>query len=148
MTSKSELASKYFAEGFNCAQSVFAAHAGSFGVLEEDALRIASGFGAGMGRLQEVCGAVSGACMVIGCRHGMVRRGDTDAKERTYSLVQQFSHRFRELEGSIVCAEILGCNLNTEEGRKEFKDRDLGNKVCARCVRDASKIVEEMLELK
>ena len=145
MTSKIEAAADCFQEGFNCTQAVFSTYAPLVDVKREDALRIATGFGAGMGRLQELCGAVTGAFMLIGCKHGMVDAADKAAKETTYALVQDFARRFRELHGSISCRDLLGCDLLTEEGRKQYSERDLSNVVCLPCVRDACTIVEETI---
>ncbi len=143
MSSRIDVAAERFAKGFNCAQAVFSAYAPSFGVEDENALRISTGFGAGMGRLQETCGAVTGAIMVIGCRHGMVDPGDSAAKETAYAEVQDFARRFRALHRTTSCKELLGCDLTTPEGQKEFKDKGLAARVCASCVRDACTILEE-----
>jgi C_GCAxxG_C_C family probable redox protein len=145
MLTNVEQAMDSFSSGFNCAQAVFSTYAPALGVTEHDALRIAGGFGAGMGRLQETCGAVTGAIMVIGCKYGMVDTADVGSKEKTYALVQQVVHRFRALHGSISCAELLGCDLNTAEGKKHFTDHDLSKTVCTRCVRDAATLIEEIL---
>ena len=145
MTSKTDVAATTFLKGFNCAQAVFSTYAQDFGIREYDALRISTGFGGGMGRLQEVCGAVTGAFMLIGCRHGMLEEKDTAAKEAAYGLVREFTQRFRRLHGSISCKELLGCDLTTEEGKNEFREKDLSNTVCLACVRDASRIVEEVV---
>ena len=145
MTSKIEVAADCFSRGFNCAQAVFSTYAPLAEVEQEDALRIATGFGAGMGRLQEVCGAVTGAFMLIGCKHGMVDAADSAAKETTYALMQDFARRFRELHGSTSCRDLLGCDLRTEDGKRQFVERDLLNVVCLPCVRDACAIVEETI---
>ena len=146
MKTRIDIAADCFKQGFNCAQSVFSTYAPLLKIKKEDALRIATGFGGGMGRLQDVCGAVTGAFMVIGCKHGMVDSADSATKEKTYALVQEFAHKFRKLHGgNISCRELLGCDLNTAEGKLQFKERDLHNQVCLPCVRDASKLVEELL---
>lgn len=135
-----------FSRGFNCSQSIFAAYAPLLAELShEQALRIAGGFGAGMGRLQDVCGAVTGAFMLIGLKHGMVQEGDLAAKEETYARVQEFARRFREKNGSLVCRELLGCDLGSDEGRRDFAERNLHTTICARCVRDAALLVEELI---
>ncbi len=145
MSTREECAEKCFAKGFNCAQAVFSAFAVPLGIPEQNALRIAAGFGGGMGRLQEVCGAVTGAFMIIGSRYGMVQPEDTTARDRTYELVQQFDRQFRALHGSINCRELLGCDLGTTEGRKEMKEKNLSAILCTRYVRDAAAIVEKMI---
>ena len=145
MKGKSEAAVDVFRSGFNCAQAVFSAHAAVLGVSENDALRIACGFGGGMGRLQETCGAVTGAFMLIGCRYGMTAKDDGAAREKTYARVRQFADRFIQKNTSISCRTLLGCDLQSDEGRKYFKDHDLYETVCVKCVRDAASIVDQML---
>lgn len=136
-------ATNRFEGGFNCAQAVFSTYAPFLGIGETDALRISTGFGAGMGRQQEVCGAVTGALMVIGSKHGMSDAGDVAAKERTYAEVKEFTQRFCELHGSISCRELLACDINTEEGKKDFSERNLSATVCLVCVQNACKLLEE-----
>ncbi len=143
MGSKAESAVQLFSDGFNCAQAVFSTYAPDLGMRRDDALRIATAFGAGMGRLQEVCGAVTGAFMVIGCKHGMITSSDTVPKEEAYARVKELAEHFCELHGSISCRQLLGCDLNTEEGRKEFIRKDLGRLKCTGYVRDASRLVED-----
>ena len=108
-------------------------------------MKITTGFGAGMARLQEVCGAVTGAFMVIGAKHGNVDAADRPSVGKTYQGVRKFAERFRELHGTILCRELLGgIDLNTDEGQKVLKEKNLSKTVCAQCVRDAAKILEEI----
>jgi C_GCAxxG_C_C family probable redox protein len=134
-----------FRDGFNCAQAVFAAAAPSLGLDRETALRVAGGFGGGMGRLGEVCGAATGAFMAIGLAHGKHRAGDDEARERTYTLVREFARRFRERHGSLLCRELLGCDLSTAEGRRTAKERSVHTSVCPALVASAAQILEELL---
>lgn len=143
MTTKVEKAVETFSKGFNCAQAVFSTYAPEFGTDERDALRISAGFGSGMARLQEVCGAVTGAFMVIGAKRGNTEAADTAAKGKTYEQVRSFDKQFRELHGTILCRELLGCDLNTEEGQRQFTGQNLIKTVCTECVRDAARILEE-----
>jgi C_GCAxxG_C_C family probable redox protein len=145
MKTRSNSAVDNFTKGYNCAQAVFSTYAPLLDIKKEEALRIATGFGGGMGRLQEVCGAVTGALMLIGCKYGMVDPGDSATKEKAYALVQEFSERFKKLHGSISCRELLGCDLNTAAGKQQVKEQDLHNKICRPCVRDAGKIIEEII---
>jgi C_GCAxxG_C_C family probable redox protein len=144
MESRIEDAMDRFKRGFNCAQAVFSAYAPSAGVGEEVALKISTGFGAGMGRQQEVCGAVTGAFMVLGSKRGMTDTADTAGKETTYAQVREFTQRFCRLHGSISCRELLGCDINTEEGKRIYSERRLSALVCLPCVQDACKIIEEI----
>lgn len=141
-----EIALEYFKNGFNCAQSVLIAFKDNYNINEEDLLKISSGFGGGMGRLQETCGVVSGAYMVIGLRHGKYNKDDCEANEKTYELVREFSSRFKEIHGTTICRELLGCNLLTEEGQNYYKENNLRENVCIKCIKDSVKILNEMLK--
>jgi C_GCAxxG_C_C family probable redox protein len=143
---KEKEALEYFRNGFNCAQSVFAPFAKENGISEAQALKIAGGFGGGMGRLQATCGAVTGAYMVIGVKHGK-SLGDegNEKREKTYVLVKIFDAEFRKKFSTTSCRELLQCDLNTEEGKKHFAENKLGEKVCERCVQEAVTIVEKIL---
>ena len=131
------------AQQFNCAQAVFGAFAPEAGMEEKEALKAAAAFGGGMGRLQETCGAVTGALMVLGCRTGMVHPGDTAAKEETYARVREFARTFREIHGTISCRELLRCDLNTPEGMAYYKEKELGSTVCVECIRSACFLLEQ-----
>ncbi len=124
-----EKAVEKFKSGFNCSQSVLYSHAQELHLDPDTALRIANGFGAGMGRKQEVCGAVSGGVMVLGLLYG---RGEHDGRERhenTYSLVQKLFDAFIKKYGTVNCKQLLsGCSLLTEEGRRRFHDGGLHEK--------------------
>lgn len=133
-----------YRKGYNCAQAVLYAYAEDLGLDPLVALKVSSGFGGGMGRIQSVCGAVTGAFMAIGYRFGMTKEGDSAAKEKTYALVKRFADEFRRAHGSILCSDILGCDLNTPEGKKYYKDNDLTEK-CAQCVGDAAGLLSSYL---
>ncbi len=112
-----------FNQGFNCAQAVLSVFARSYGLERDTATRIAQGFGAGMGRSDETCGAVSGGIMVLGLRYGGTRADDTEARETTYAAVADFLQRFRKLHGSLECTTLLGYNLADQRQRAEAKKR-------------------------
>lgn len=104
---KGELAKKYFLEGFNCAQSVALAFCDDFGTDKETMLLISSPFGGGMGRLREVCGAVSGMLMALGLANGYSNPGAKEEKAQLYKDVQSLAEKFRQDNGSIICRELL-----------------------------------------
>ena len=99
-TTRAEEAVKLFESGMNCAQSVFCAFGDELGMDAEIAAKVSCGLGGGVGRLREVCGAVTGAAMVIGMRSG-------PDKNKVYPLVQEFAEKFKAERGSIVCRELL-----------------------------------------
>ncbi len=131
-----------FAVGFNCSQAVFSSYAE--GIDEETALRIASGFGGGMGRMADTCGAVTGAMMVLGLRFGGTSP-DREAKERVYATVRAFVNRFKARNGSLACRDLLGCDISTPEGLQHAQKTGLFSKTCPKFVRDACEILEAML---
>ena len=146
MNSKPDQAAEIFLNGFNCAQAVFSAYAEQFGIDKTTALKLSCGFGAGMGRQQDVCGAVSGATLLIGCRYGKTIREDNAANDLTYKHVRDVSDKFRTKHGSTHCKELLnGCNLLTPEGQKYFKENDFQHCKCAVYVHDAAEFVEPLL---
>jgi C_GCAxxG_C_C family probable redox protein len=141
---RTEKAVSKFKEGFNCAQSVLHSYADELGLSQDLATKIATGFGAGMGRKQEVCGAVTGALMVIGLMYG---RGDGEGKEKqeiTYSKVQFFIDSFINEFGTVNCKGLLdGCCLLTAEGQKAFKDNRLKER-CYEYVRASCRILDQI----
>jgi C_GCAxxG_C_C family probable redox protein len=145
MTTKPDQAAATFINGFNCAQAVFSTYAEEFGIDRTTALKISCGFGAGMGRRQEVCGAVSGAIMLIGCKYGKTIREDNAANDLTYKHVRELSEKFIAKHGSTSCKELLGCNLQTPEGQQVFKENNFKELKCSRYVHDASELAEAML---
>jgi C_GCAxxG_C_C family probable redox protein len=133
-------------KGCNCAQAVLAVFARDLGLGDEEALRIATAFGGGMGRTDGVCGAVSGACMVLGLRSGMRRPEDKAAKESAYARMQEFSRRFLQRHGDAACTGLLGVNLGTPEGMQAARDRNLFSTRCNEFIRTSVRILEEMEE--
>jgi C_GCAxxG_C_C family probable redox protein len=140
---RTETALSRFEEGFNCSQAVVSVFAGDLGLDEEAALRIAAGFGGGMGRMAETCGAVTGAIMVLGLRHGTATT-DRESKERTYQQVAEFVRRFKARNGTVICRELLGCDLSTPEGLQRAYDENLFTTLCPKFVQDAVEVLEVM----
>ena len=145
MSEKVESAVACFREGFNCSQAILSTYGDDFGLSRETALRAAAAFGAGMGRLGEVCGAVAGALIVIGLKHGHTEATDKETKEKNYALVRDFADRFRSRNGALCCRELLGCDLTTAEGMETAKQKGLFTELCPRFVRDAAEILEDVL---
>ena len=141
-----EAAGLLFSKGLNCAQSVLAAKSDHTGLAVTDSLKIATGFGAGMAMMQKTCGAVTGSYLVIGAVHGRVNPDDEAARDKTYTLIEQFNRRFLELNGSLECRELLGVDLKTEEGAHEAEQGAYFEKKCRKFVEDAEKILDELLK--
>ncbi|MBK6348156.1 MAG: C_GCAxxG_C_C family protein [Bacteroidales bacterium] len=133
-----------FRADMNCSQSVLTAFAGSLNLDRETAMAVASGFGAGMGRLQGTCGAVTGAYMVFGFHNSRIYPDNSESKEHTYAMIQEFDRRFREKHQTTDCRTLLDCDLRTDEGQEEVKLNHLTEKVCEVCIADAVKIVLDL----
>ncbi|KPK68456.1 hypothetical protein AMJ82_08160 [candidate division TA06 bacterium SM23_40] len=140
-----EAAADCFEKGFNCAQAILSTYGTELGIEREHALRVAGPFGGGMGRMGNTCGAVTGAYMVIGLKHGAARAEDRESKERAYALTREFAEKFRARHGSIICRELLGCDIGTPEGYRQARDEKLFTTRCPKFVRDAAEIVEELI---
>lgn len=134
-----------FNEGFSCSQAVFSAFCEPLGLDKITALKIAQSFGGGMAHMGETCGAVTGAFMVIGLKHGRTRADDDPAKEKTYELVQEFVRKFRSAYGSIVCKELLGYDISKENEAKDVQEKNLFDELCPKLVQTAAEILEDLL---
>lgn len=145
MTDKSLIAAEKFDEGLNCAQSVLFPFLGELNIDGNALLRMASGFGAGMARNGEVCGAVSGGIMVLGHKYGSDQTS-SNPKELSYSKTSELMARFSQKHGSCICQKLLhGTDLKTESGQKTMKDQQYRTTVCKECVKTSVALVEEML---
>ena len=144
---ESQRAVELFKEGFNCSQSVFVAFAHRFDIDEDTAKKISAGLGGGIGRLRDVCGAVSGAAMVIGSLASATEGADVENKQKNYDLVREFAKRFTEENGSIICRELLGLDEQTKETAKpESRTAEYYKKrPCVELVECAARILEKMI---
>lgn len=140
-------AQRLFLEGYNCAQAVFCAFCDETGLSLENAARLSSSFGGGMGRLREVCGTVSGALMALGMLRGYSDPADPQAKAEHYRLVQQYAQRFREINGTIICRELLKDVPVTPGGVPEARTPEFyRRRPCLRLAGEAAGILEQMLQ--
>lgn len=132
----------YFESGYNCAQSVLLAYADLYGLNKEMAATMATSFGGGMGRLREVCGAVSGMFMVLGLAYPFVNTKNKASKNENYKKVQETAAEFKDAMGSIICADLL--KLKREAQHYESADRTkeyYATRPCAKCVAIAAEII-------
>lgn len=140
------IAEQYFYQGYNCAQSVLLAFSDVTGLDAETAAKLSSSFGGGLGRMREICGAVSGAAMVLGLLKGYADPTDSSAKKAHYALVQEFAHRFRQKNGSILCRELLnGVSVQIGSGPEARTPEYYKKRPCPALVRDAAEFLDEML---
>ncbi|MBQ0023189.1 MAG: C_GCAxxG_C_C family protein [Prevotellaceae bacterium] len=127
----------YFKQGYGCCQSVVAAFADLYGLTDQQAKLVAAGFGGGVGRMRMMCGAVSGLVILAGLSDGQTEGADREGKAHCYQVVQQLLARFKEVNGSIICAELLGLKgpvpmgnfIPDERNAEYYKKRPCGAKV-------------------
>lgn len=144
---KGEKAKKLFESGYNCSQAVVLAFQEELG-LDEGVLKcISSGFGGGMGRLREVCGAVSGAVMVIGALRGSEDPKDHGAKKQLYETVQKQALQFKEENGSYICRELLaGVPVDSSATPEQRSESYYKKRPCGELVRLSAEICEKILQ--
>lgn len=147
MTDHGALAEDNFRKGYNCAQSVVLAFGDLTGLDDDTAARLSSSFGGGLGRMREVCGAVSGAAIVLGLLRGYSYPDDSEAKKAHYHLVQEFARRFKEENGSIICRELLSGTAVKGGGDPEARTTEYYQKrPCPMLCRQAAQIIEELIQ--
>lgn len=140
-------AGRLFLEGYNCSQAVLGAFSDVTGMDFETSMKLSSSFGGGMGRMREVCGAVSGMFMVAGLILGYTDPKDDKLKAKHYALIQKLSEKFKEKFGTIICRELLvnikhdTSNIPTKRDEEFYKKRP-----CLRFVETAAQIIDEILD--
>lgn len=136
-----------FKSGCNCSQSILCAYADLFGMDQETAMRVAEGFGGGMGRMRLTCGAVSGMFMLAGLKFSRAQAADLETRTKVYDMVQKMAEDFKDMNGSIICADLLGINLPKDKGAVPTKrdDEFYKKRPCVACIEDCAKIVEKYL---
>ena len=135
---------QYYEKGHMCSQAVFAAFAEQFGITEKQAFQIGACFGGGMNK-GEVCGACTGALMVLGMKYGQFDLLDTESRAKGGAMAVRFLDEFAKRKGSYICRDILGCDLRTEEGKNYARANGLFDTLCPEMVRTAAEILTEML---
>jgi C_GCAxxG_C_C family probable redox protein len=134
-----------FERDFACSQSVLSAFADPVDLDRDTALRVAAGFGGGLARSGEVCGAVAGAIMALGLRHCGTPATEPLSKEAAYPAVREFLARFRGLHGGVQCRELLGVDIGEPGGLERAREQGLFKSRCPVFVRDAARILEDLL---
>ncbi len=138
MSTKAEKAKTLYENGYNCSQAVFATFCEDWGLDEETALKISSSFGGGMGKMGEVCGAVTGMFMAAGLKYGYTLPESPKEKMDYYAFVRELAEKFKEKNGTILCRELLAPDKETGKMKKP----------CGEIVKDAAEIFEKILEEK
>jgi C_GCAxxG_C_C family probable redox protein len=145
MDNQVKQAVEMFKEGYSCSQAVVAAYCDRFGLDKNTALKISSGLGGGIGRTGNVCGAVTGAILILGLKFGSANPKDKNAKLAAYKKVQEFCEEFKTQSGSLICRELLGFDFMSAEG--DLKSKQPGAfEHCPGYVQIAAEILESMLK--
>lgn len=135
---KSDIAIETFNNNLNCAQSVIGVYAEQYNLDKNSLYKLASAFGGGMGHTNGVCGAISGGLMVLGLKHN----SEQFDKDTTYAQTRHLMDEFIKRNGTRDCEKLIGVDLMTEEGKKEFKSKEIKKNVCEKCISDVIDIVE------
>ncbi len=134
-----------FQEGMNCCQAIITVYGPQLGLDRNTALLIGTGFGGGIARMGEICGAVSGSVMVLGLKYGTSNLDEADAKEQTIEHIVEFMNRFKARHGSLKCKDLIGCDMSTPEGRELAHEKNCFQTLCPGFVRTAAEFLEKML---
>jgi C_GCAxxG_C_C family probable redox protein len=141
---KKNKAIELFRRDYNCSQSVLTVFSDVTGINEADSKKIASGFGGGIGRTQRICGALTGAVMVIGCKY----HNDSDplaSKKNVYKKAQDFLNEFKKINEHISCYNLTGVDFSTEEGMKKAHDEKIFEIKCEKYVADVIELLERLV---
>ncbi len=141
-----ENAVQTFKQGYNCAQAVFSTYCQNFGLDRETAIKLTAPFGGGIAAMGEVCGAVSGAVMVLGLGHGNFDIENLESKEGAYRITREFLKKFKKKNHSILCRDLIGMDISTPEGIAKARKEGVFTEMCPKFVRDASEILEEWMK--
>ncbi|HPD55894.1 MAG TPA: C-GCAxxG-C-C family protein [Smithellaceae bacterium] len=144
--SKSEKAAGYMKIGYNCSQAIVKTYAAEVGLNENEIVKMASVLGGGIGRTGHVCGAVSGAALIIGAKFGSTDNTKLESKYKVYQKGRELLERFAAENKSILCSEILGYDINTKEGLKQARQAGVFTQKCPGFVASAARILESLLE--
>lgn len=145
--SRAQAAKEYFLSGYNCSQAVSLAFADRIPLDKDSLLMMSSSFGGGMGRLREVCGAVTGMFIVIGFIAGYSDTANRQAKADHYARIQELARRFKEENGSIICRELIGHSEKSESPMPEKRTEQYYKKrPCAELVECAAEILENYIK--
>lgn len=141
--SKQKKACEKFLAGYSCSQAVFTAYCEEYGIPQDLAVKMTSGFGAGM-NMGLTCGVVTGAYMVLGLRCSGDDCTTSTGRQSVYQALASFNDRFTQAHGTTCCRELLGCDISTEKGLTQAKDQKLFTTRCPGFVQTAVEILDGM----
>lgn len=147
---RGDKAQQYFLQGYNCAQAVALAYEDMLTMDKDTIAKLNSGYGGGMGRMREVCGAMSGAVFVMSALFGYSDSADNNGKKELYSDIQKIGKRFKDENGSVVCRELLGLTKNGFDAPTPDKRTDTYYKKrpCKDIVKSSADILEQYINQK
>lgn len=143
---RADKAKRLFCEGYNCSQAVTAAFCDLIDMDEKTAVKLVSGFGGGVGRMREVCGAVSGAVFILNALYGYDSKEDFESKKQLYEIIRAFAEKFKAENGSIICRELLGIDGAGSSVPEKRTPEFYNKRPCPEIVYTAAKILEEYLK--
>lgn len=142
---KSQKAAGYMKTGYNCSKAIVKTYAEDVGINEEEIVKIASVLGGGIGRTGHVCGAVSGAALIIGAKFGSTDNTKLESKDKAYQKGRELLERFAAENKSILCSEIIGYDINSKEGLMQARQAGVFAQKCPRFVASAARILEAII---
>ncbi len=144
MSIRSEEAAAVFSEGFSCSQAVLSTFSEDLGVPREQALKISCGFGSGLSQTGDLCGAVTGAYMVIGLMYGKSRADDNEARDKTFQMTRQFMDEFKAGHGSVNCTRLVGYDLSDPQQLTDARASGVFQSVCPKLIKDSVELLEKL----
>jgi C_GCAxxG_C_C family probable redox protein len=142
-----DCAVKLFREGYNCSQAILGVYCDKLNLDFKTAIKLSSSFGGGMGRLREVCGAVSSMFMIAGLKYGYTDPKNISLKQKHYELIQKLAERFKDKNGSIICRELLVLNLHHDSPSPDERTEEYYNKrPCTEIIKSTAAIIDDLLQ--
>jgi C_GCAxxG_C_C family probable redox protein len=138
-------AEKYFKERFSCSQSILMAYGPLFNLERDTAARLAAPFGGGVAHRGETCGAVNGACMVLGLKFGHTSADDIESKERSHQAVRDFISQFQDRYGSIECSQLLELDISTPDNLQLARETQLFTTLCPGFVTHTAELLDQLI---
>lgn len=145
MKTNEQIAREHFTSGYNCAQSVFLTYAEKYGFDKDTALKLSSSFGGGMGRMREVCGAVSAMFMIAGLENGYTENNNDEIKAEHYTRIQNLANEFKKKNGTIICRELLGVDADDNPIPSKRTSQYYEERPCEELIADACKIIDKFI---
>ena len=140
----SDKAADMMKRGFLCSQAVFSTLGEQLGIDRSQAIKLATGMGAGISGRGEICGAISGGIMAIGLKHGPDQSTGADSRNKTFFLTQELIEKIKVKHGCYTCRDLTGVDFTFPEGIRQYEERNIAEKVCFNVIRDTIETVEEL----